>query len=92
MSNINEKELTTKARKHLKGSSFVFPKERKYPIHDLAHARNALSRVSANGTPSEKKKVRSAVYAKYPALKKRKEERSESVRTLAGQLLTKLLD
>jgi hypothetical protein len=39
-----------------------------YPIHDRAHAANALSRVAANGTPAEKKKVRSAVAAKYPGL------------------------
>jgi hypothetical protein len=39
-----------------------------YPIHDRAHAANALSRVAANGTPAEKKKVRAKVAAKYPGL------------------------
>jgi hypothetical protein len=39
-----------------------------YPIHDRAHAANALSRVAANGTPAEKKKVRAKVAAKYPDL------------------------
>jgi hypothetical protein len=64
-----EKVLTTKARKDLPASDFVFPAEKRYPIHDLAHARNALARVSAYGTPEEKKKVRAAVYRKYPELK-----------------------
>jgi hypothetical protein len=63
-------KLTYKKRENLKSSSFVFPKQRKYPIHDIAHGRNALARVSANGTPAEKAKVRAAVYRKYPSLRK----------------------
>ena len=39
-----------------------------YPIQDRAHGANALSRVSANGTPAEKSKVRAAVKKKYPDL------------------------
>ena len=60
------KELTTKSRKNLSDSSFVFPETRKYPIHDKSHAQNALARVSQHGSPEEKKKVRSAVKNKYP--------------------------
>ena len=66
---VVEKKLTYKARKSLPKKSFVYPKERKYPIHDISHARNALSRVSQHGTPAEKRKVRSAVCNKYPSLK-----------------------
>lgn len=65
---LSEKELTSQARKQLPSSSFVFPDKRKYPIHDKAHARNALSRVSAHGTPEEKKKVRAAVHRKFPGI------------------------
>lgn len=61
-------ELNAKARKHIAPSNFVFPKEKRYPIHDLAHARNALARSS--GTPDEAK-VKAAVYKKYPVLKER---------------------
>ena len=69
-------KLTYQQRKRLKASSFVYPKERKYPIHDLAHARNALARVAQHGTPAEKRRVRAAVYKKYPSLKpKRKRSR-----------------
>ena len=64
-------KLTYKKRKSLKSSSFVYPSTRKYPIHDIAHARNALARVSAYGTPAEKRKVRAAVYKKYPSLRKK---------------------
>lgn len=39
-----------------------------YPIEDRAHARAALSRVSANGSPAEKAEVRAKVDAKYPQM------------------------
>lgn len=60
------RELTTKARNRLSESEFVFPRERRYPIHDRAHARNALARVAQHGSASEQKAVRSAVHSKYP--------------------------
>jgi len=63
-------KLTYQQRKKLPGSVFAVDHEkRKYPLTDLAHARNALARVSAHGTPAEKAAVRRAVYAKYPSLK-----------------------
>lgn len=60
-------ELTSKKRKSLPESSFALP-GRRYPIHDEAHARNALARVSQNGTPEEKAKVRAAVRRRYPGI------------------------
>jgi len=68
---LEEKKLTSKARNALPDSDFVYPGERKYPIHDLSHAKNALSR--ASGT-SEEEKVDAAVYKKYPSLKKNKKK------------------
>jgi len=64
--NVTERKLTSQARKNLPKSDFVFKKEKRYPIEDKAHARNALSRVSQNGSSSEKAKVRAAVHSKYP--------------------------
>lgn len=61
-------KLTYKQRKALPHTEFAIPGERKYPIEDASHARNALSRVSQHGTPSEKSKVRSAVKRKYPGI------------------------
>jgi hypothetical protein len=61
-------KLTTKKRKSIPKKSFAEPKERKYPIEDKAHARNALARVSQFGSAEEKKKVRSAVKKKYPGI------------------------
>ena len=60
------RELTGKARKALPSSTFVFPGQRKYPIQDLSHARNALARSS--GKPEEGA-VKAAVYKRYPQLK-----------------------
>jgi hypothetical protein len=65
-------KLTTKARKKLKKSSFVFPAKRAYPIEDPNHARNALARVSQFGTPAEQATVKAAVHKKYPSIGKPK--------------------
>lgn len=61
-------KLTYEERKDLPSRDFVFPKERKYPIPDADHARNALARVSANGTEYEKRKVCQAVARKFPKI------------------------
>lgn len=60
------RKLSSKARKALPEGDFVFPAERRYPIHDENHARNALARVAQHGSPAEQKKVKAAVHAKYP--------------------------
>ena len=58
--------LTAWQRHRLASSQFALPAERKYPIEDEAHARDALARVEQYGTPAEKRKVRAAVKRKYP--------------------------
>jgi hypothetical protein len=66
-------KLTYKARKSMPKKEFALPAKKEggkggYPINDKAHARNALARVSAFGTPSEKKTVRAKVHAKFPSI------------------------
>lgn len=61
--------LSMAERQKLKSSDFALPKERAYPIHDEEHAKDALSRVSQNGTPEEKAKVRAAVKKRHPKIK-----------------------
>lgn len=68
MANLKEKKLTTAARNALPKSDFVFKKDRKFPISDKSHARNALSRVSQHGTQAEKARVRAAVHRKFPGI------------------------
>jgi hypothetical protein len=63
-------ELSDKDRKQLKDRDFAEPEERKYPIEDETHARNALSRVAQNGSAEEQKEVREHVEERYPDLKK----------------------
>jgi hypothetical protein len=74
-------KLTAKRRKKLPKASFALG-GRRYPIHDKAHARNALARVSQHGSPSEKARVRAAVRRKYPSIavggKKRKTTKKRS--------------
>ena len=37
-------ELSERQRDHIDSDKFAFPKERKEPIHDAAHVRNAIAR------------------------------------------------
>lgn len=69
-------ELTTKARKAIPRTDFALP-GRRYPIEDKAHARNALSRVSANGSPSEKEMVRAEVRRRFPSIGKGEKKKGE---------------
>lgn len=57
--------LTASDRNALPADDFALP-GRRYPINDASHARNALARVSQNGSPAEKSKVRAVVRRKYP--------------------------
>lgn len=65
-------KLTTADRKALPKNAFAIPSKApgsgSYPINDANHARDALSRVAANGSPAEKAEVRSAVRSKYPGI------------------------
>lgn len=68
----NARRNTKAGRKKMGSKQFALPRQKKYRIDDLAHARNALARVSAHGSPSQKKAVRKAVVRKYPSLKRKK--------------------
>jgi hypothetical protein len=59
-------KLSARERAALPESAFVFPRDRTYPIHDIAHARLALSRSS--GRPEEET-VQTAVFGRYPSLR-----------------------
>jgi hypothetical protein len=65
---VSEAVLTSAARAKLPKSAFAIPESESYPIHDEAHARNALSRVSQHGSDDEKKRVRAAVKRRYPEI------------------------
>ena len=58
-------KLTTAAREKLPKADFVYPKTRRYPIEDAAHARDALARSS--GKP-EHAAVVEAVRRKFPEI------------------------
>lgn len=68
----NARRNTKAGRKKMSSKQFALPKQKRYRIDDLAHARNALARVSQHGSPSQKKAVRKAVVRKYPSLKRKK--------------------
>ena len=59
--------LTAKQRGALSKKAFALP-DRRYPIPDASHARNALARVSQHGSPQEKKRVRRRVAKRFPGI------------------------
>lgn len=61
-------QLTAASRNALSTKSFALP-NRRYPIHDISHARNALARVAQYGSGQEKARVRSKVHQKYPSIR-----------------------
>jgi len=61
-------KLTTATRRKIPAGEFALP-GRRYPIEDEAHARNAMARVSQDGTPAEKATVRRQVRRRFPDLK-----------------------
>lgn len=64
-------KLSGKQRNSLPSADFAEPGERKYPVNDKSHAKNALARVSQHGTPEEKAEVRAKVHRKYPSIGKK---------------------
>jgi hypothetical protein len=63
-------KLSDKDRDRLKDSDFAEPEERKYPIEDETHARNAVARVAQHGSEEEQEEVRKRVEERYPDLGK----------------------
>jgi hypothetical protein len=61
--------LTAAQRRNLPRGDFALSGQRKYPINDRSHARNALARVSQYGSPAQKARVRAAVRRRYPGIK-----------------------
>ena len=61
-------KLTTATRRKIPNGEFALP-GRRYPVEDVAHARNALSRVSQDGTAAEKATVRRKVHRLFLGLK-----------------------
>ena len=61
-------KLTTATRNKITNGDFALP-GRRYPIEDEVHARDALSRVSQDGTPAEKATVRGKVRERFPGIR-----------------------
>jgi hypothetical protein len=61
-------KLTAAARKKIPAGKFALPGGR-YPVENASHARNALSRASANATPAEQATIKRKVHSMYPGIK-----------------------
>lgn len=84
------KVLTTRGREQIKETNFALPGHR-YPIHDSAHARNALARVAQHGSAEEQAVVRAKVHKKYPGIEQgtMEENRKDKIVKKAAALLSK---
>jgi len=80
--------LKAKERKKIPEGQFALP-GRRYPIHDISHARNALARVSQHGTTEEQSQVRAAVSRRFPEIGKETKVKKANLQTVLGQLLEK---
>ena len=69
------RHLSAEQRQSMPRSEFALPGKGEgpkgagsgsYPIPDKTHARAALSRASANASPSEQAQIRRKVHAKFP--------------------------
>lgn len=58
--------LKTKTRDALPDSAFALP-GRRFPIHDIAHGRAALSMMH-NASPAEQAIIKRKVHARYPGI------------------------
>ena len=72
-------QLSKAQRAKLKPADFVFPDERSWPIHDLKHAKIALAWAEWPQHKSVRNKVRSAVFRRWPQLKKGKKSKKEGL-------------
>jgi hypothetical protein len=65
----NLEQLSNKDRAQLPDSEFALPKERKYPINDIAHAKLALEYVrKMTNLSDDRQAVEKAVFNRYPEL------------------------
>lgn len=64
---VNAKRNTKAGRAAMSPKNFALP-GKQYRIDDAPHARAALARVAANGTPAQKTAVQKAVKAKFPSI------------------------
>lgn len=66
--------ITAAKRHSLPASDFAIPEREAYPVDTAGRARNALSRVSQNGSPEEKARVRAKVKRDWPSIQQSKEK------------------
>jgi hypothetical protein len=78
MSKINEEK-----RESIKGGDFAFPKQRKEPLHDGAHVRNAIARFNQVEGVTDEERDRAWKRIKHAATKFKVEMTESSWRDLA---------
>jgi hypothetical protein len=65
---LNMARLSEAQRHRVSSRLFAIPETRRYRIHDVSHARDALAMVSKNGTREDIARVRAAVKRRFPGI------------------------
>jgi len=63
---VSKSVLSAEGREKIKSKNFVYPGSKSYPIHDRAHARNALARAAQSKTKGSYEKVAAKVHRRFP--------------------------
>jgi hypothetical protein len=77
-------KLNAAKRNKLPTDVFGLPETRAYPLDTAARSRSALSRASANATPSQQKQIRAKVHRLYPDIHQGGSGKMKSLSSMAA--------
>jgi len=80
-----ENALSTDERKHMSDATYAFPKQRKEPLNDASHVRNAIARFDQVKDVSDEEREEAFKNIKAAAKKHGVEMKETSWRQLGGK-------
>jgi len=84
-SHDTENALSTDERKHMSDATYAFPKQRKEPLNDASHVRNAIARFDQVKDVSDEEREEAFKRIKAAAKKHGVEMKETSWRELGGK-------
>jgi acyl-CoA reductase-like NAD-dependent aldehyde dehydrogenase len=84
-SHDTENALSTDERKHMSDATYAFPKQRKEPLNDASHVRNAIARFDQVKDVSDEEREEAFKNIKAAAKKHGVEMKETSWRQLGGK-------
>jgi hypothetical protein len=84
-SHDSKNALSTEERKHMSDTTYAFPKQRKEPLNDASHVRNAIARFDQVEGVSDAEREEAFGHIKAAAKKHGVEMKETSWRELGGK-------